>query len=247
VKIWDLNNRQLAKQFSVAEHGNYVTKLALYQPNILITGALDSTIRLWDLNTNQCVTKLVYDNEVESLTVLNDGRIASGSHNNQIAIFDLNTKQRILLDNKNISLSDDNHSGVTYLAQSPDGQLIGCAFNGEVYKWHITDNNYYCEKVFKFNAANINTAALLAHNKLVIGAFNGSVHSLDLQTGKIEDCGSRHRHPIKNFFTFACGSFISCDDKGLIHYWIRGAISQNGYGFMNQPQFSVNNQPNNQI
>jgi len=64
-------------------HGNVVSSLAFKpdDPNVLVTGSLDKTIKLWDLSTSTCLsTMTVHQRPVSSVHFSPDGmRLVSGS------------------------------------------------------------------------------------------------------------------------------------------------------------------------
>ena len=55
----------------------------------IVSGSADKTIKLWDLNTYQCIQTLKgHEHFVYSIIQLNDGKIASGSTDKTIKLWD---------------------------------------------------------------------------------------------------------------------------------------------------------------
>ena len=64
-------------------------------PNILVSGSWDKTLKIWDLSTAACVLTVTVDSLVESVAFSPDGSIIAAAHSNEIQLFDAQTQEKI--------------------------------------------------------------------------------------------------------------------------------------------------------
>ena len=137
VKIWDLNNRKCLDTFKGHKgQVNCVIKTK-YTNNTFLSGSSDKTIKILCFNNNpnlkrekiECIGTLEgHRGPIYSLLELLDGRIASGSTDWTIKIWNLKDKtcMQTLLGHK---------STVFSLAQMNDGRLISGEADKLIYIW----------------------------------------------------------------------------------------------------------------
>lgn len=63
--------------------------------NIIISGSIDKTIRIWDINTGNCIKKLVGHTATINSVVVKNNLIISGSDDTTIRIWDINSGECI--------------------------------------------------------------------------------------------------------------------------------------------------------
>jgi len=84
-----------AKTFEVKSslmgHGNLVSSLAFKpdDPNVLITGSWDKTVKLWDLSTSTCLSTMSVDSSVKSIAYSPDGSKFAAAHFRKVSIFNV--------------------------------------------------------------------------------------------------------------------------------------------------------------
>ena len=66
--------------------------------------------------------------DINSICLLNDGRLASASSDRTIRLFDLSTYENVL------TLSGHTHA-VTYITQIDNGDLVSSGYDGELNFW----------------------------------------------------------------------------------------------------------------
>jgi outer membrane protein assembly factor BamB len=118
--LLDLNSNQCIT--TLLGHVGAVKSLAIHDGK-LYSGSLEGTIKIWDLNSNECIANLDhldhgYPTPVNSLAI-HDGKLYSGASEGKIRIWDLNSNQCIatLLDNVDpVSLAI--HDGKLYSGSS---------------------------------------------------------------------------------------------------------------------------------
>ncbi len=91
IQIWDLETATCLK--ILKGHEQYVVSVDWHpQKNLLASGSLDGTTRVWDLATEECLQVLEHDNYVWSVVWSNNGKmLASASFDRTAKIWDLAT------------------------------------------------------------------------------------------------------------------------------------------------------------
>ena len=107
IKIWDLTERKLVK--TISGHTQYITCIIKIKKTKIASCSFDTTIKIWDSKSGDCLRTLVdQDNgELENLLKLNEAQIVS--FNNSIKLWDLQTGSciaRIANDSHSILCSD---------------------------------------------------------------------------------------------------------------------------------------------
>ena len=74
------------------EHTNTVRCVTTLPDGRIVSGSIDGTLRVWDLNTGECLWELEgHSNYVTSVTALPDGHIRSGSDDCTFRVWDVNS------------------------------------------------------------------------------------------------------------------------------------------------------------
>jgi len=101
LKSWDISTGKLLKTFGAASggqcHTNDVWALAT-APGMLISGAEDGSIRVWDPETAECIRKLDqgHNGRVRCLCYCKeDGKLYSGGHDSKVLVWDLSTGEQV--------------------------------------------------------------------------------------------------------------------------------------------------------
>jgi WD40 repeat protein len=104
----------------------------------LASGSQDQTVRLWDVNTGQCLKTLAgHTNWVSSVAFSPDGRLlASGSNDQTVRLWDISTGQSL----KTLS---GHTNWVWSVAFSPDGRLLASGSADATLKlWDVQTGEY---------------------------------------------------------------------------------------------------------
>jgi hypothetical protein len=109
--------------------------------NRIITGSRDKTIKIWNIETGECLATLMgHSNMISSLILVSDTKLASSSWDNLIKIWDLNT-------NKCIRTYKGHEKWVECLCISKSLQLISGSFDNTIKIWDL--NSAACIKTLK--------------------------------------------------------------------------------------------------
>jgi WD40 repeat protein len=169
-------------------HSEGILVLTVLSDGRLISGSADSTIKLWDVNSGQCLQTLRGHNTyVHALAILSNGRLASGDQQGIIKIWDLNTGNCLQ------TLSNDSH-WITALAALPDGRLASSSKDKKNIKGKITGkkttidvwdvNSGQCVQTLSGHSNSIVALVSLPNGRLASGSYDYSIKIWDPNTGK---------------------------------------------------------------
>jgi WD40 repeat protein len=96
VKFWDLDSGENSGENSsqciktLQGHTDEILAIAFSQDGQLVaSGGIDQTVRIWNVDTNQCLNVLEHPNCLLSLSFSADGRLASGCKDHLVRIWDI--------------------------------------------------------------------------------------------------------------------------------------------------------------
>lgn len=88
-ETWSIKTLDISLSKTLTDHTDGVSSLGFYQDKYLLSGSIDTSIKVWDFATLTLVKTLSgHSDEVTVLTSLNNGLFASGSLDNTIIIWD---------------------------------------------------------------------------------------------------------------------------------------------------------------
>ncbi len=165
-------------------HESSVFSLAL-DGQRLFSGSKDSTVKIWDLNTNTCTATLQgHDGSASSLAV--DGqRLFSGSDDNTIKIWDLNTNT--------CTATLQGHDG-SVLSLALDGQrLFSASADGSIKIWDLNTNT--CTATLQGDKNSVLSLALDGQ-RLFSGSYDWTIKIWDLNTNTCTATLEGHNDPV---------------------------------------------------
>ena len=186
ILLWDLKTGAVTRR--LAGHKDTITALAMLPDGRLASASQDSTIRLWDLKrgieTDRLVqgtnhlrpplyarrdSELGYTNqEASALAVFPDGRLASGSYDSKVRIWDVKSRS--------VTHLLEGHTGwVTALAVLPDGRLASAG--NDIRLWDPATGT----ETARLNPGGALT--VLSDGRLASGSANGTIRLWDVKTG----------------------------------------------------------------
>ena len=129
----DGSTGNFACQSTLRGHNNVVSSLAFKpdDPNVLVTGSWDKTVKLWDLSTSTCLSTMRgHTDPVSSVCFSPDGaKIVSGSWDEKVLIWDAASGEQLCSLNV-----DAGFYGVLSISFAPKGDMVaaGCS-NGKIF------------------------------------------------------------------------------------------------------------------
>ncbi len=177
---------------TLAGHTKQVFALGSH-PNgqVLVSGASDETIRLWDMKSGQCFAEMSGAGFVTSLAISADGLyLASGSSDRTIRVWDISRRKMV----KQLSGHSD---VVTSLAFSSDSQqIISGSLDGTARVWQRSTGT--CSCTYSEHQHWVVSLLVVKEEDLVLSAGRDqTVRLWHYRTGKTERVYERPRSPRK--------------------------------------------------
>ena len=181
-----------------------VTALVALPDNLLASGYLDGTIRIWDVASGRLTTEVRSGAEhVWALALLADGRLASGSFDEEIRLWNPRT-------GSNAGCFSDAAGYFTQLVALPDGRLVSNAGDGTIRLWN---------PVLGRQAVTLDSRAeVLA---LAAGGFASAVGQTIQLWDALNACGLDSltiHNPVTCLISFGAGGIVAGDRYGGLHW-----------------------------
>ena len=176
IKLYSTETGEL---ITTLEHDSEIDTIAWSSNGkILASGSNDSTIKLWDVNTSNCVKTLTgHGNGINKITFSPDGEtLASGSDDSTIKLWDVAT-------GKYFQTWRGHNDTVNSIAFSPDEPIIvSGSKNCAIKFWNIYTGQ--CLKTISEQAAVTDVAFSPDGKTVASGSQNGQIKLWDVETGE---------------------------------------------------------------
>ncbi|KAI9105788.1 WD40-repeat-containing domain protein [Phlyctochytrium arcticum] len=146
VKIWDLETRQVLRTLS--DHVGQIQGMQVILPHspprvdgilvtggLLVTGALDNTVRIWCLETGECLKKLFGHVEGVWCIGVDSLRIVSGSQDRKVMVWELESGKSMY--------ELTGHQGAVNVCQLSDTKIVTGGEDGVVRIWDFSPTNLF--------------------------------------------------------------------------------------------------------
>ncbi|MES2217099.1 MAG: protein kinase [Pseudomonadota bacterium] len=184
IKLWDTKTYQCLATLRGHKYG--VCCLAVLPGDRLASGGRDSTIKLWNTKTHdflwtwqtmdntECLATLVgHDHGVIALATLPDGRLASGSYDNTIKLWDTKTYQCL-------ATLRGHNDAVECLAVLSAGRLASGSRDRTIKLWHL--KTLQCVATLTEHSDKVKALAVLPNGQLASGSSDSTVKLWDINT-----------------------------------------------------------------
>ena len=180
-----------------------------------VSGSRDSTLRLWDLATAECLR--VYDRYRTAITAVAltpDGRfIISGSDDGTLCLWKFEAAEYV-------RLFEGHKAEVTAAAVTPDGlYLVSGSQDHALRLWELATGK--CARTFEGHQGGVNAVALAPNGRfLVSGGQDHALRLWDVMTGKCMRTFEGHHGAVTAAAVAPNGSFIvSGSADGTLGVW----------------------------
>ncbi len=184
VKTWTLKEDEFINPVTLKAIGPQINAIAFHpiDPNLLLSGDQEGTIRVWDLAQQK--NTLTLDNNADriaSLSVNNNGYAASGSYDAAIRIWNMES-------GKLTQTLKDHDFVVADVAFSPNGKLLASASYDESIKvWDWQKSKVLC--TLNGHSGFVYSVVFSdAGDTLISGGYDGTVRTWDLAAAAGGDC-----------------------------------------------------------
>jgi WD40 repeat protein len=190
-------------------HGNQdeTHSLIIHEDKLYADDPVDHTIKIWDLNSNQCIATLIgHFGAVKSLAI-HDGKLYSGSWGGTIKIWDLNSNQCI-------ATLIGHNAEVNSLAIY-DGKLYSSSLDGTIQIWDLNSNQ--CIATLIGHDAVVNSLAI-HDGKLYFGSSDSTIQIWDLNSNQCIATLIGHNAEVNSLAIYD-GKLYSSSLDGTIQIW----------------------------
>lgn len=213
LQVWDIANKVIRHQFHGHEQDIYSLDFAADGRHIA-SGSGDRTIRLWDIQENQCVLTLQIEDGVTTVAISPNNRyVAAGSLDKSVRIWD--TQNATLVERTD---GDNGHRDSVYsVAFSPSGNhLVSGSLDKTIRMWKLNTTpamgsaypkSGECIRTFEGHKDFVLSVALTPDGNWVMsGSKDRGVQFWDPETGNAQLMLQGHKNSGKfsNAYTLVC-------------------------------------------
>ena len=192
----------------------------------LVLGSADCIISYWNLQTGQKIDEMKkHSGRVHCLCELRDRRIASGSDDTSICLYDRGVRH---IDEATALLPTQLHNkSVLCLTLLMDGKLVSGSRDCNIKIWHPASGRFIT--TLNGHLKSVNALTVLPDNTLVSASADMTVKLWDVGNGHLgeNDLGScaciatlsGHKNSIRSLSSLASGGFLSGGDDCTVRIW----------------------------
>ena len=192
-------------------HWCYVASVS-FSPDsrYIVSGSLDDTIKLWDVETKECLKKFTgHSSDVVSVSISPDGGyIISGSYDNTIRLWDIQAEKCI----KIFRGHDDKINSVCF---SPDGKFVCSGSDDEAIKlWDVQSGE--CLRTFTGHTSGVKSVSFSPTGNFIASGTN---HKVKLWYANIETCLGTLNNSGGPVSFSPNNKYIACVYYGTLQLW----------------------------
>ena len=178
--------------------------------NKLISASDDKTIKIWNLETGECLKTLNdHKNYVNCILIISNNRFMSGSEDKTIKIWDLNTYECLN--------TLENDSKVSSLCLISESQVACSCLGGSIHIWDL--NSFKNVKSFRAHDDWIKYLLLVDKTKLVSCSISGKIKVWSLDTFECINVLEGHSDIVFYLELNSKGNLVSCSEDKTIKIW----------------------------
>jgi WD repeat-containing protein 61 len=194
-------------------HGDGLWALAWCRDHQLLTGSLEGSVKLWDVERGDTLfasSRSPFG--VTSLVAFSDGTKAAACYqDSKIKFFDLVNKRELIEETMALSLGD----AFSLSLSDTDDVFVSGSHSGEVKFWSMIDKDHPQIYMMKAGEKFIYSTKFNKQSLLACGAIDGATNVLDSVQQTIVHTFTDHSMPVRGLSFSADGNllFTACDDR----------------------------------
>jgi len=197
---------------SFAAHNDKIVSLIELYNGLIATGSYDNTIKIWDINSQQCLKTINETGNVLCLLEFVPGRILSGTDENVIHLWDINNSY-----NQSLCTFEGHLLWVNCLVKCDENYFASGSNDSDIRIWSYQDRE--CINVLKGHNNCILSLILLRDEKLCSGSADLSIKIWDWVNGTCLQTLNGHKKWVKCVYQLSNGYIISGSDDKTIKIW----------------------------
>ncbi len=192
-------------------HSEPVSALTLLGDGRLASGSYDNSIKLWDVQTGQCVQTLRgHSGSINALTMLGDWHLASGSHDKSIKLWNVQTGQCV-------QTLQEHSQPVTALTLLGDGHLASGSYDKSIKLWDVQTGQ--CVQTLQGHSSYVLALTMLDDGRLASGSEDKSIKLWNVQRGQCVQTLQGHSSYVRVLTLLGDGRLASGSYDGNIKLW----------------------------
>lgn len=195
-------------------HGSFVTALASLNERVILSGAADNSVKIWNLATGKCQASMLGDetrsNIVQSLATFGSNYVAVGSSSKHINIWDVTTGQPLAV----LKGHQGTVCGVVALAP---GMLASCSTDMTVRLWDIGSGK--STAVLEGHKDDVNCIAAFGSGSILSGSSDETVKIWDIRTFGVLSTLQGHTDSVYGVAAVGVDRVASCSDDKQVKMW----------------------------
>ena len=202
--------RKLIQTFN--QHTDTVRSIQVDEKsNKLITSSDDMTIKIWNLETGECLKTLnnQHKNWITSVLMIQNSKFISGSWDKTIKLWDLNSFECLN------TLTND--SGVYSLCLLPNNKIVCGCVNGTITIWNVDNSSK--GKTFKAHDKMIPHLLLADKTKLISCSYDKTIKIWNIEQFECIKVLVGHSDIIRSIDLTTNGNLLSCSSDKTIKLW----------------------------
>ena len=192
-------------------HNDKIVALIELSSHNVASGSYDSTIKIWDINTQQCIQTIQETGNVLCLLEFEPNMLLSGTDENNIKLWNI--------DNPNTPLNtfEGHLLWVNCLVKCNENYFASGSNDSDIRIWSWGDQN--CLNVLKGHTNCVLTMILLQDGNLCSGSADLSLKIWDWANGDCIKTLTGHTKWVKCVYQLSNGYIISGSDDRTIKVW----------------------------
>jgi WD40 repeat protein len=188
-------------------HRYSVNALAVLSDGRVVSGSVDKTVRVWDVESGQVLATLAgHEGPVRAVAVLSDGRVVSGSVDKTVRIWDVESGQ--------VLVTLEGHQGlVLAVAVLPDGRVVSGSADRSLRVWDVESGQVLV--TLEGHQGSVTAVAVLPDGHVVSGSDDNTLRVWDVESGQVLGTLADHRYPIMAVAVLSHRVVFGSNDKTL--------------------------------
>ena len=188
--------------------------LAFKKLRHLVSGSDDKTIKIWDLDSNECVRTLVgHSNQVRCLDILSNGHLISGSEDKTIKVWSSENVERV----RTLNANNKNVACLKVLS----GNLVASGSNTDIYIWDI--NTDKCIRTLKGHTSWLKCLIEIPDGTLVSCSLDKTIKFWNLNNGMCVKTFHGHSDWVLCLLLLKNGDLASGSADNTVKIWNTGS------------------------